>query len=43
MEVIIMKKLFTQLTFGKSEKIDKNLLKAELESARTQLEWALRF
>jgi hypothetical protein len=38
-----MKKLFTQLTFGKMEKIDIRLLKEEIESAREQLEWSLRF
>jgi hypothetical protein len=38
-----MKKLFTQLTFGKNDKIDKDLLRAELESAREQVEWTMRF
>jgi len=38
-----MKKLFTQLTFGKNDRIEKEVLKAELESAREQLEWSLRF
>lgn len=38
-----MKKLFTQLTFGKNEKIDRNILKAEVESAMEQIEWTMRF
>jgi len=38
-----MKKLFTQLVFSRREKVDKDILRAELESAREQMEWSLRF
>ena len=38
-----MKKLFTQFVFSRNEKIDNEVLKAELESAREQMEWSLRF
>jgi hypothetical protein len=37
-----MKKLFTQFVFGRNEKIDNEVLKSELESAREQMEWSLR-
>lgn len=39
----IMKKLFTQFVFNKNEKVDRDVLKAELESAQGQIEWSLRF
>ncbi len=38
-----MKKLFTQFVFNREEKVDKEILRAELESAREQMEWSLRF
>jgi len=38
-----MKKLFTQFVFNRDEKVNKEFLKAELESAREQMEWSLRF
>jgi hypothetical protein len=37
-----MKKLFTQFVFSRNEKIDNEVLKSELESAREQMEWSLR-
>ena len=40
---VIMKKLFTQLVFSRNEKVDKDIILAELESAREQMEWSLRF
>jgi hypothetical protein len=43
MEVKIMKKLFTQILFDKEGKANKEVLKNEIESARSQLEWSLRF
>lgn len=38
-----MKKLFTQILFDKEGKANREVLKNEIESARTQIEWALRF
>lgn len=38
-----MKKLFTQYVFNRYEKIDKDILKAEQQSAQCQVEWSLRF
>lgn len=38
-----MKKLFTQFVFNRGEKVEKDVLRAELESARGQMEWAMRF
>jgi len=43
MEVRMMKKLFTQIIFDREGKADREVLRSEVESARTQLEWALRF
>lgn len=38
-----MKKLFTQYVFNRNERIDEDVLKAELQSAQGQVEWSLRF
>jgi len=38
-----MKKLFTQFVFRGKEKVEKSDLQAELQSAQSQVEWALRF